>query len=223
MDEVTKNTKFGQKGYILKCLAENNLKELRNISHFYYNLNGIYSRTCDYFASLYRYDWYVVPQSDKEANADKLLKDFSKLLTFLDNSYVRKICTDIAKKIILDGAYYGYEVTSSKGLILQDLPIDYCRSRYSVNGMPAVEFNMKYFDTFRDPAYRMRVLKLFPDEFAKGYMLYKQGKLKPDFAGDNSGSWYLLDPEYTVKFNNGTNDIPMFVKAIPSLIDLDAA
>lgn len=82
---------------------------------------------------------------------------------------------------------------------------------------------MKFFDTFRDPGYRMRVLKLFPEEFQKGYMLYKQGKLVPDFPGDNSGSWYLLDPENTVKFNFNNNDIPMFVNAVPSLLDLDSA
>ena len=82
---------------------------------------------------------------------------------------------------------------------------------------------MKFFDTFRDPGYRMRVLKLFPDEFAKGYMLYKQGKLLPDIPGDNSGSWYLLEPENTVKFNFNGSDVPMFVNVIPSLLDLDAA
>ena len=82
---------------------------------------------------------------------------------------------------------------------------------------------MKFFDTFRDPGYRMKILKLFPEEFAKGYMLYKQGKILPDFPGDNSGSWYLLDPENTVKFNFNNSDVPMFVNAIPALLDLDAA
>jgi hypothetical protein len=33
---------------------------------------------------------------------------------------------------------------------------------------------MKYFDdAFKDIGYRMRVLGLFPKEFAKGYALYK--------------------------------------------------
>ena len=89
--------------------------------------------------------------------------------------------------------------------------------------MPAIEFNMKYFDdAFKDPAYRMRILKLFPQEFAKGYMLYKQNKLQPDFQGD-VGCWYLLDPESTIKFSfyNGQYDIPIFVNAIPAIIDLD--
>ena len=83
---------------------------------------------------------------------------------------------------------------------------------------------MKFFDTFKDPVYRLRILKLFPEEFQKGYVLYKQGKLLPDSAQDrNDSGWYLLDPESTVKFNFNDSDIPMFVNAIPALLDLDAA
>ena len=224
LDEGCKGHSYGKKGYILKCLAENNVTELRNISNFYYNLNGIYNRTCDYFAFLYRYDWYVVSEVyDSKVKEDVVLKDFSRILQYLDNSYIKKICGDIALKVIVDGAYYGYIVPSNTGVVLQDLPIGYCRSRYNVGGLPAVEFDMRFFDTFRDPGYRMRVLKLFPEEFSKGYALYKQGKLQPDFAGDNHGSWYLLEPSNSVKFSFGNNDVPMFVKAIPALIDLDAA
>ena len=89
--------------------------------------------------------------------------------------------------------------------------------------MPAVEFNMKFFDTFKDINYRMRVLNLFPDEFRKGYLLYKQGKLISDIAGDRDSGWYLLDPASTVKFNYNGSDIPAFINAIPALLDLDAA
>jgi hypothetical protein len=32
---------------------------------------------------------------------------------------------------------------------------------------------MKFFDNFKDIGYRMNVLKLFPEEFSKGYVLYK--------------------------------------------------
>jgi hypothetical protein len=96
------------------------MSELRNISRFYYNLNGIYSRTCDYFASLYRYDWYVMPFSydSKNINEEKLLKDFAKTLNYLDKSYIKKLCNDIALKVMIDGAYYGYYIHTSKGLSL---------------------------------------------------------------------------------------------------------
>lgn len=215
---------YANKAMIMTALADNNLEELRNISNFYYNISGIYQRVCNYFAFLYRYDWYVVPDIyGEDVKTDKVLKDFAKVLDYLDNSNVRKLCGDIALSVIKDGAYYGYIVPCSEQLVLQQLPVGYCRSRYSVRGVPAVEFNMKFFDTFRDPGYRMRVLKMFPDEFAKGYMLYKQGKLLPDVAGDNSGSWYLLEPENTVKFNFNGSDVPIFVNVVPSLLDLDAA
>ena len=218
------NHMYTNKKNILKALAENDLVELRAISNFFYNLNGVYERVCNYFATLYRYDWYVAPQVNGDnVKEEKVLTDFAKILNFLDNSYIRKMCGDIALEVIKNGCYYGYIVPSNDALILQQLPIGYCRSRYTVNNMPAIEFNMKFFDTFRDINYRMRVLNLFPDEFKKGYLLYKQGKLTADYAGDNSGSWYLLEPTSTVKFNFNNSDVPMFVNAIPALLDLDAA
>ena len=63
---------------------------------------------------------------------------------------------------------------------------------------------------------------MFPSEFAKGYLLYKQGKLQPDFQGD-AGSWYLLEPGKTIKFSLNSNDTPTLINAIPAIIDLDSA
>ena len=68
----------------------------------------------------------------------------------------------------------------------------------------------------------MKVLDLFPDEFKKGYYLFKKGKLPSDVLGE-VGGWYLLDIDSCVKFNFNGGDTPLFVNAIPNLIDLDAA
>ena len=217
---------LANKGIIMKALADNDLEVLRQVSNYFYKSNGIYQKVCNYFAFLYRYDWYVVPEIlDEKAKNEKILTEFNKILNYLDNSHIKQLCGEIALEVIKNGAYYGYIVPSEKGLIMQQLPIGYCRSRYKVGTMPAVEFNMKYFDAaFKDPAYRMRVLNLFPKEFSKGYVMYKQNKLQPDFQGDQ-GCWYLLDPESTVKFSfyNGQYDIPIFANAIPAIIDLDQA
>ena len=220
------NRNLANKGIIMKALADNDLEVLRQVSNYFYKSNGIYQKVCNYFAFLYRYDWYVVPEILEDApKSEKILKEFNKLLNYLDNSHIKQLCGEIALEVIKSGAYYGYIVPSDNGLILQQLPIGYCRSRYKIGTNPAVEFNMKYFDdAFKDPAYRMRILNLFPKDFAKGYMLYKQNKLQPDFQGDK-GTWYLLDPESTVKFSfyNGQQDIPIFANAIPAIIDLDQA
>jgi len=96
------------------AIGQHNLEELRNISNFYYNINGIYERVCNYFASLYRYDWYVAPTIyDDKIKDEKILKEFNKVLEYLDASHIKKICGDIALEVIKNGAYYAYLVPSN--------------------------------------------------------------------------------------------------------------
>jgi len=79
---------------------------------------------------------------------------------------------------------------------------------------------MRYFkDMYPDEAYRARVLKMFPDDFQKGYRMFINGKLPGDFAGDTAG-WYMLDPKYAFKLNMNESDAPMLVNVIPAIIDL---
>lgn len=213
---------------------KNDLDELRNISNFYYNVSGIYQRACDYISYLYRYDWYIVPEIYDENNIkeDKVLKDFWRTLNFFDNSNIKDLSGQIAHEVVVNGCYYGYIVPSADNLSLQQLPAKYCRTRYFSKGRPAIEFNMSFFDTFRDPSYRLKVLKMFPDEFSKGYLLYKQGKLIETNETtildrtsriNSSNGWYLLNIDNTVKFNINNSDVPFLVSSVPALIDLDAA
>ena len=212
------------KGIIYRALVDKDVLALRQISNSFYISSGIYQKVCDYVANLYRYDWYIVPEIyDDKTKEDKVVKEFVKILNYLDNTHIKKMCGEMALKVVKDGAYYGYLIEGSQGAQIQELPINYCRSRYSIGGNPAIEFNMRFFDEkFPDINYRMRVIKMFPADFAKGYMLYKQGKLKQDTYEDNQG-WYLLDPKYTLKFSLNQYDIPIFVNAIPAILDLDAA
>ena len=219
------NGKLGNKHLVLKALWEKDLDTLREISNYFYRTNGIYFRVVNSFATLFRYDWYVAPEvTDEKIKEDKILEDFNKVLGFLDESEIAENCAEIALEVLINGAYYGYLTDSRNCIALQQLPIKYCRSRFKVNGRPAVEFNMKFFDEeFKDPNYRLRVLDLFPAEFKKGYLLYKQGKLPKENATDTLGSWYLLEPGRTIKFCFYNGDMPLFANAIPSIIDLDAA
>ena len=163
---------------------------------------------------------YINSDNVKE---DKILDTFHKAITFLDNFEVKRYFGEVALKVIRNGCYYGYIISNGDKVQVQELSPNYCRSRFSVNGRPAIEFNMKWFDDkFRDANSKMKMLKLFPKEFAKGYILYKEGKLPPQFAGDTSG-WYLLSVNNTIKFNINGEDFPMLISVIPAIMDLDAA
>ena len=218
------NKRLADKQTILRAIYNYDLKTMREISDFFYKTSGIYSRILRYMAFMYRYDWYITPYviSDK-MKKEQILDPFSKALKILDNFHVKRMLGEIALKVLRYGVYYGYKVETAEGYTLQELPCNYCRSRFLYGDKPAVEFNMKYFDeVFKDSTQRMKVLKMFPKEFAKGYSLYKLGKLPPDFPGDENG-WYLLDPNMTVKFNANGEDYPAFISVIPLIIDLDEA
>lgn len=235
---------FGNKAFILQAISERNLPLIREISNYFYNTNGIYSKVCDYFAYLYRYDWYITPEikDESEKSFEKALIDFNNILGYLDNSHVKKVCGDIASEVVKNGAYYGYISPSRDGLVLQQLPINYCRTRFNIGDMPVIEFDMRFFDeNFRDVNYRMKILRMFPKEFQKGYVLYKQGKLEPDTEyyplgrrdthlvntktqlNWRPGYWYTLEPGSAVKFCFNNGDQPLFINAIPAILDLDAA
>ena len=212
------------KEQIQTALANRDIETIRAISNYYYDSSGIYKRVCEYIAFLFRYDYYLIPFINNEnAKSEKVLSDFYSALTYLDNSKLKKKFSEFSLQIVREGSYYGYRIDNDDRIVLQDLPIDYCRSRFFINGRPTVEFNMKFFDDkFTDTAYRLKILDIFPKEFAKGYMMYKNGDLPADQSGDKAG-WYLLDPTRAVKFNLNGSDIPYFVEGIPAILDLEEA
>lgn len=234
MDDVSVNLRtalnqmdstYTDKSAILSAIQNKELSTLREISDFYFDISGIYKRGCEYIAFLNRYDYYVTPYSkyNKKQNKNKILSQFYEILEFLDKSNLKKKFSEISLEVIKHGCYYGYKIDSKDQIILQDLPADYCRSKYFIDDRPAVEFNMKFFDDkFRDSTYRQKILNIFPKEFNVGYQMYKNGLLPPETSGEEN-SWYLLNPKNAVKFNLNNSDIPYLIDAVPAIIDLEEA
>ena len=217
------NPNFANKQTVLNAIFNNDLDSMRSISNYFYKTSGIYQRLCRYMAYMYRYDWVVTPYYDVNTKSNKILDGFKKALSYLDNFEIKKFLGEVALKVIRNGCYYGYLIPKPDKMIVQELPIRYCRSRFIIDGRPVVEFNMKYFmDEFINTQQRLKILKIFPKQFEKGFKLYQQGKLKPEYPGDQSG-WYLLQPTSVIKFNLNGEDFPPFIAVIPAIIDLDAA
>ena len=231
------NSTYADKDYVLRAMSTGNVENMRKISDFFYKTSGIYSRLCRYLAYLFRYDWYITPyisggdtypvDSENgdivEKDINRYLDDFFAVLRYMDSFNVKKFLGNVALKVVRNGCYYGYIIHNADFPSVQELPIEYCRTRYTKQNRPVVEFNMKYFnDYYKDTEYRNRVLKLFPEEFRKGYRLYQQGKLKGDYQGDTAG-WWLLDPTCAFKFNINDEDMPIMMAVIPAIIDLDEA
>lgn len=209
---------------VYRAIDSHNYIELRRMSNVFFERSGIYSRLCRYMAYLFRYDWMIEPiLFDTSVKTEKVIEGWYKASNMLENCRLKKLFGNIALDVVKNGCYYGLMVEQKNAVYLQKLPVNYCRTRYEVNGNPAVELNMRFFDEqFKDTPYRMRVLKLFPKDIQKAYVDYKNGKLPRDYAGDTAG-WYLLDPEKCVKFNLSNTDMPLFISVIPAILDLEDA
>ena len=172
------NPRLGDKATILRAIDEGDYPFLREVSDYFYKTSGIYARILRYMAFMYRYDWYVTPyKNDSKVTDEKLLDGFNKALMILDNYNVKKHLGEIALKVLKHGVFYGYKVPLENSFVLQELDPNYCRTWFNKGiDTPVVEFNMKFFDDcFIDTAQSMRILKIFPAVFSKGYVLYKQG------------------------------------------------
>ena len=234
---------LGNKQHVLRAITQGDVSELREISNFFYKTSGIYKRLCRYMAYLYKYDWFITPYIEEcqglldadsgisdtstdekeEKRKKKAFADFFKVLRFFDEFEVKRFCGKVALKVVKNGCFYGYLIGQNNKVVIQELVPEYCRSRFESNNRPAVQFNMKFFDTYYpDTQQRNKILNLFPSEFKKGYKAYKNGKCPPQFKGDSEG-WYLLDPRCTIKFSITEDDYPPFISIIPYIIDLDAA
>lgn len=218
------NKQFGNREYVLKAITDGDLGKMRAISDYYYKTSPIYSRIIRYMAYMYRYDWYVTPYvEDKKMSKDKVIEIFTKCLNDLDNFQAKKTFGEIAVKILVQGAYYGYKIETSEGVVLQELHPNYCRVINYSGRRPVIAFNMAYFDDYyTNKQLRERVIKAYPKEFQKGYRLYKEGKLEPLMPGDTAG-WWILDPKLSVVFTAHGKEYPMFISTIPLIIDLDEA
>jgi hypothetical protein len=203
------------------------LKQIRSLSKYFFQTNGVYARAVRYLADIYKYDFLLYPNLDLDLEMtdefnDKILKKFNVVLEHFDNSAIQLMCRKWANTVCIEGCYYGYICDDvNDKLVVQDLPVDFCRSRFLYKGMPLVEFNVQYFDKVTsDPKYREKLLGLFPEEFQIGYRKYKAGKLPAEEQGDDAG-WILLDMNRSFKFNFNDEDIPPFLYAIPDIIGLD--
>lgn len=217
------NRNYGDKQFVLNAIYKHDYRTLREISNYFYESNGIYYKLCRYLATLYRYDWYVTPYINNGDNNKKILKDFSDVLLYFDNSDTKRVCGSLALDIIKEGVSYGIITDFGDRFAVQKLPPAYCRSRYYSGPYPVVELNLQFFDAyFPQPQYKIQILKTFSKDVQQAYVAYKEGRLKGDTPNSKT-CWYPLNPETTFKLSLNDNDFPSLVGVIPSIIDLDQA
>ena len=193
-----------------------NLVDMRKISKYFYRKSSSYKRIIDFFAEIYKY-YYVVDLkkiSDSKKNKT-ILKLYTDTLDFLDNINIKDTFSYISKRVLLDGAFFGYVNTFDDNRItITQLNPNYCRSRdTSAYGTAMVEFNVLYFNKYTDEADLRKTLNNFPNEVKRHLNAFRKGEVPTP--------WVRLSAENSCAFFIDSHCTPVFFDSIIDIINFD--
>ena len=206
---------------IEKIINSGNIEDIINLSRIYFRINGLYRRIVIYFSTMLLYDTVVVPQFLKEdVDKKKFIKNYYKALAFVEKMNLPQELIRIFTIMLVDGAYYGLIYDTPDGsIIFGDLPRSHCRTRFrSNNGNQILEFDVSFFDSYRDDVERELVFNNFPPPIKDYYLRWKKGG-----KGAPTTPWYLCPENEGVAFvcsldgTASTFNIPFFIQTIPAI------
>lgn len=199
---------------IHRIVTEGNSVEKCQLSQYFFKISGVYKRVILHYATFLTYSWILVPHLKKynEKLGNKQNKKiYFDAADFCASFGIERKCALFAKNVLVDGGYYGIIHDSGGSVAIQDLPFEYCRSRYKNHqDIDVVEFDMRFFDTITDAALRAEILKTYPKCVQKGYRAYKNGK----------DPWIFLPAELGIYFTL-YDEVPFFLDLIPLIDDLE--
>lgn len=204
---------------IEEIIRSGDLSMIRELSRYYYRTNGRYRNMIDALASFPLYDTVITPvfETGKGSKA-QITKAFYNACAFVDALDVKNTLTRITREWIKSGIYYGIIQEQGSKVVVQDLPMEFCRARYKdFNNLMILEFNLAYFETKYDTKkVREAALLNFPEVIQKGWQDWKNNKL-PD-------SWIQVPAKSGgVVFCFAEDQTPLLLAAIPDLFKLNEA
>lgn len=201
---------------IHRIITEGTAVEKSLLSEYFFAVSGVYKRIILHYATFLTYSWLLVPHMKRfnEKLGDKKNKKvYFDAADFCSNFGIERKCAWFAKNVLVDGGYYGILHDRGQSIAIQDLPFQYCRSRFKNHqDIDVVEFDMRFFDTIRDEALRKQILKTYPKCVQKGYNKWHNGNV--------DDPWIFLPAELGIYFTL-FDESPFFLDLIPLIDDLE--
>lgn len=205
------------KDMIARAIQQKDVASLRGYSQYFFHASGEYRRLVEYFSKLLTFDYVIVPiaagGTKKTSGANsKSEKALDTILNYTSKSYIKETSHKIASVVVKDGAFFGYERELDGVYVTQQLPTEYCRTRFMVDGVYSVEFNFEFFKQFRSEEDKKQAFESFPEEFQKMYKLFER---------DNKVyQWQMLDPTFA-RAHMLSDEVPFLTPVFVDLIELE--
>ena len=204
---------------IFDIIRSGDIETLRELSRYYYRTNSYYRNNIDFLAHLPLYDTVVIPIfEDGKGSKNQITKAFYNACRFVDNLDIPNTFSHITTEWLITGIYNGILRKDGDKITIQDLPLEYCRSRFKdFNNLNILEFNISYFDRIVDEETREEVLSTFPEAIQKAWRSREKNKKITEY-------WIPIFPyEGGISFSFSSDQIPLLIASIPELKKLDDA
>lgn len=202
---------------IMDTIKHGDARAMRNLSRYFFRTNGIYKNSILMYAYLPTYDNVVVPFYDieKKKSKDKMMSRFYAACDFVEQLDIPVTFARITEIMLVEGIYYGMHRVIDGKHTIQDLPYNFCRSRFrDYNGLDIPEINLAYFDTFKDEELKTDMLSSYPDFIQKAYRK----------RGEDTEVWVPIMPEDGgICFYLTSDKTPLLATSIPQLSKLSEA
>ena len=198
----------------LEIIGSGDSEELKDLSVSFFYSSGYYRRIMLYYATFLKYTPIIIPHLKEELSLTepRYKKRYYNCLDYFNKLNFEKLCTNFSLKVLTEGAYYGLLRENNGKVSIQNLPFEYCRSRFqNYEGLSIVELDLRYFDSIRDKNKRDECLKSFPIDVKKAYNT---------FHNKNGDRWYTFEPGIGIHFNL-CEERPFMLNVIPAIIDLN--
>ena len=196
------------------------ISAIRELSRYYYRTNGRYRNNINFLATLFQYDTIVTPIYESgKGSKTQITKAFYNACGFVEALDVKNTLSRITREWLKSGIYYGILQEHGDKVVIQDLPIDYCRTRYKdFNNLNILEFNVTYFLTkYEDEKIREAALLNFPPVIQKGWKDFKNSNKKSD-------PWVPVPTSAGgIVFCFSEDSTPLLIAAIPELAKMKDA
>lgn len=204
---------------IENIIRSGEISAMRELSRYYYRTNGRYRNNINFLASLFLYDTIITPiyEIGKGSKA-QITKAFYNACSFVESLDIKNTLARITREWLKSGIYFGILQESGSQVVLQDLPIEYCRTRVKdFNNLNVLEFDITYFQTkFQDDVTRNAVLANFPPIIQKAWKDYKGKRLMDP--------WVQVPAKFGgVVFCFAEDNTPLLIAAIPELAKMKDA
>lgn len=203
---------------IQEIIRSGDLESLRQLSRYFYRTNSIYRNNIDFLAGLPTYDTVVIPvYQEGKGSKTQITKAFYNACDFIEKLDVPNTFFRITREWLKNGVYNGILRVDGDKVTIQDLPLQYCRTRFKdFNNLNILEFNLEYFNTIHDEESRLEAVASFPEEVQKAYKAW--------IAKRRKDPWVMLPVGVGgLCFSFSGDQTPLLIASLPELKKLDDA